>query len=321
MELQNLEAMEMGLFPVEEPVVEKGTKEAQAMEKTQEKSNKDTGLKKSLYSEVLGGEVKKREYSSTSALDYRRKNVVKLYYTGRIPPDHETVGRDLIIDSLKVTPMHIFAFIHVNRSREYDISFRNCTYLDLFWSRFEQVKETPALLEYEVIKVSRNNIRQITILFKNESVPSTDILYWLRRNRSLLSDLTPIYDGNGFWNGGYTVKVQLKTTASGMTNLPNTITIGRDRGYLFYPGQPRACHKCGSTRRLSSNCGKQLCNKCGKLGHIYRECPNTIVCNLCNTEGHSYNDCPKFMHNSLPAKLLAKKNSGRNHEYERRKSS
>ncbi|XP_006009413.1 zinc finger CCHC domain-containing protein 3-like [Latimeria chalumnae] len=300
MEPKQPEAMEMGLSPVVGPATAKGTKEGQATEQAQGK-NKDTGLKKSLYSEILGGEGKKREYSSTSALDYRRKNVVRLYYVGRILPDCETVGRDLLIDSLKLTPMHVFASIHVHGLREYDVSFRNCAYLDIFWSRYEQVKETPAWQEFEVIKVSQNNIRQVTILFKNEPVPSTDILYWLRRNCSLLSNLTPIYDCNGFWNGGYMVKVQLKTTASSMVHLTNTITTGRDRGYLFYPGQPRACHKCSSTRHLSSNCVKHHCNKCGKLGHIYRECPNIIVCNLCNAEGHSYNDCPKSIHNSLPA--------------------
>nr|XP_014342622.1 PREDICTED: uncharacterized protein LOC102353458 [Latimeria chalumnae] len=301
------EAMETGLPPVVVP--DPGSEEGPGKRQAQGMNlNKEAGLgKKNLYSEVVGG-TERREYRSNPYLDHRRKNVVWFFYMGRIIPDRETVGRDLLIDSLHFSPLHIFAFIHISGSREFDVSFRNCAYLDLFWTRYEKVKNNPEWQEFEVIKISQSDIRQITILFKNESVPASDIIYWLKRNCTLLEDLNPIYDRNNFWTGGYTTRTQLRSSEKGLIHLPNTITIRRDQGYLFYPGQPKVCHKCGSGKHLSRNCGQQYCTRCGKLGHISRECGNIIVCNFCNAEGHSYINCPKSVNNNfLPEELLVGK--------------
>nr|XP_014351548.1 PREDICTED: uncharacterized protein LOC106705921 [Latimeria chalumnae] len=88
---------------------------------------------KVLYSEILGqGGSKNRE--SFTYLDPRRQNVVRLHYTGRIAPDHESVGRDLLIDSLHLSPIHVYAFIRFNGSKDYDIIFQNPAFLDLFWT-------------------------------------------------------------------------------------------------------------------------------------------------------------------------------------------
>nr|XP_014354042.1 PREDICTED: uncharacterized protein LOC106706931 [Latimeria chalumnae] len=85
-------------------------------------------------------------------------------------PDRESVGRDLLMDSLHLTPMHVYAFVHFSGSREYDISFRIPAFLDLFWTRYERVKDTPLWQDYEVIKISQDTIRKITILFRTEVV-------------------------------------------------------------------------------------------------------------------------------------------------------
>nr|XP_014340000.1 PREDICTED: uncharacterized protein LOC106702362 [Latimeria chalumnae] len=81
------------------------------------------------------------------------------------------------------------------------------------------------------------------------------------------------------------------------------MTIGRDRGYLFYPGQPRFWHKCGSGRHLESNCTKLLCSKCGLSGRLAKDCKNEVKCNLCNQTGHLYINCPKSEKNGLPEGL------------------
>nr|XP_006002506.1 PREDICTED: gamma-aminobutyric acid receptor subunit pi [Latimeria chalumnae] len=259
---------------------------------------------KVLYSEILG-QGENRNWENSAYLDPRRRNVVRLHYTGSIVPDRESVGRDLLIDSLHLSPIHVYAFIHFNGSRDYDISFWNPAFLDLFWERFEQVKDAPIWQNFEIIKVSQNTVRQVTILFRTELVSPPDIRFWLRRYCSILGALNPIQDSNGFWNGGYKVKVQLKSKDNKIEHLPNTIVIGRDRGYLFYPGQPRTCRRCGSTKHFSTNCAVQVCNKCGKQGHITKDCPNIIVCNLCNIQGHTYAKCPMATKNlSLPFQVV-----------------
>nr|XP_014343665.1 PREDICTED: zinc finger CCHC domain-containing protein 3-like [Latimeria chalumnae] len=224
--------------------------------------------KKSLYSEILKGKKneERRERSNFSRLDCKRKSVVRLHYMGEVIPDRDMVGRDLIIDSL-----HVFAFIHISRSRHFDVSFRNMAYLDLFWTRYSAVKNDSIWKDFEVIKVSENMSRHITILFKSELVPASDISFWLKRHCKEVGGLKPIRDRNGFWIGGYKIVVKLYSSDTSLIHLPNFITIGGDQGYLFYPGQPKVCHKCGSGRYFGADCNKLFCSKCGHMGHLAKD--------------------------------------------------
>uniref|UniRef100_H3A6Y4 CCHC-type domain-containing protein n=1 Tax=Latimeria chalumnae TaxID=7897 RepID=H3A6Y4_LATCH len=265
---------------------------------------------KALYSEILKrkekekeSEREKRERPSFSRIDYRRKNVVRLYYTGKIIPDRDMVGKDMIIDSLHFTPLHVFAFIHIAGTREFDISFRNVAYLDSFWARYKEVKDDLLWKDFEVIKISESATRQVTILFKSELVPASDISFWLKRHCEEVGFLKPIHDRNGFWIGGYKVLVKLYITDAGLVHLPNFITIGRDRRFLFYPGQPSVCHKCGLGRHFGTNCTKLFCSRCGLSGHLAKDCKSEIKCNLCNQTGHLYINCPKSEKNGLPEAL------------------
>uniref|UniRef100_H2ZS84 CCHC-type domain-containing protein n=1 Tax=Latimeria chalumnae TaxID=7897 RepID=H2ZS84_LATCH len=245
------------------------------------------------------------EGSDFSQIDYRRRNVVRLYYTSEVIPDRDVVGKDMIIGSLQFTPLHLYAFIHISGSREFDLSFRNVAHLDLFWTRYEKVKNDPLWKDFEVIKILENASRLITILFKTETVPASDISLWLKRHCQEVGELKPIYDKNGFGIGGYKVIVKLHSDNSGLCHLPNFITIGRDRGFLFYPGQPKVCHKCGSARHFGADCTKLFCLRCGLMGHLAKDCKNEVRCNLCNKVGHVYIHCPVSEKNGLPSKLLA----------------
>ncbi|XP_064410173.1 zinc finger CCHC domain-containing protein 3-like [Latimeria chalumnae] len=265
---------------------------------------------KTLYSEVLKGngddkeEEERKERPNYSRYDYRRKNVVRLHYTGENIPDRDIVGKDLIIGSLRFSPAHVFAFIHISGTRDYDISFRNVVFLDLFWTRFEEARNDRVWKDFEVVKISENGNRNITILFKTETVPAMDIVFWLRKRCKEVGPLKPIYDKNGFWIGGYKVVVKLRSAERGLDHLPNFITIGSDRGYLFYPGQPKVCHKCGSGRHFGVDCNKFFCVRCGLMGHLAKDCTREVKCNLCGEEGHIYLHCPKSEKNRLPAELL-----------------
>uniref|UniRef100_H3AVS7 CCHC-type domain-containing protein n=1 Tax=Latimeria chalumnae TaxID=7897 RepID=H3AVS7_LATCH len=266
--------------------------------------------KKNLYSDILKGNEgskkneEKRERSNFSRQDFRRKNVVRLHYVGEVIPDRDMVRKDLIIESLHFSPLHVFALIHISGSRDFDISFRNMAYLDLFWTRYSEVKNDAIWKDFEIIKISENASRHITILFKTEAVPALDISFWLRRCCKEVGDLKPIYDKNGFWISGYKVFVKLCSAENGLMHLPNFITIGSDRGYLFYPGKLKVCHKCGSGWHFGADCTKLFCTRCGLMGHLAKDCTKEVRCNLCNEVGHIYMHCPKSEKNSLPSELL-----------------
>uniref|UniRef100_H3A2J7 CCHC-type domain-containing protein n=1 Tax=Latimeria chalumnae TaxID=7897 RepID=H3A2J7_LATCH len=259
---------------------------------------------KPLFSAVLQN-GRRTQTGNRTYLDSRRKNVVRLVYEGETVPDREWVGKNLLINALGFTGLHVYALIHLPSSRVFDISFRHSSYLETFWSRYERVKTQQVWKDFSIQKVSQHNIRTITILFNNETVPEANILFWLQQQATVLGALHLIIDRNGFWNAGYTAKVQLEAIGNELIHLPSSVTIGRDRGWLFYPGQPKKCHRCGAGDHFSAKCTAPVCRNCGQSGHLTRECAASPVCNLCYKEGHYYINCPHSVTNNPPENVIS----------------
>uniref|UniRef100_A0A669B355 CCHC-type domain-containing protein n=1 Tax=Oreochromis niloticus TaxID=8128 RepID=A0A669B355_ORENI len=78
---------------------------------------------------------------------------------------------------------------------------------------------------------------------------------------------------------------------NGYCHPPAVFSIGADRGFLVYAGQPQACRKCGSVGHNAEQCDQVRCRSCGKLGHITRDCKEPRRCHLCDSEEHMARDC------------------------------
>ncbi|OCT79750.1 hypothetical protein XELAEV_18026560mg [Xenopus laevis] len=107
--------------------------------------------------------------------------------------------------------------------------------MERFWALYDQKKSTKEWENFKAIPISRPETKNVTIIFKHESVPPEDILVWRMES-------------------------------------PNSFFIGRERGVCFYPGQPRQCFKCGSNRHLAINCETKDCPNAWH--NIVRDCPN-----------------------------------------------
>lgn len=99
--------------------------------------------------------------------------------------------------------------------------------------------------------------------------------------------LKKIVDDRGIWTGGWSVSMRLSVCGNVVQHLPSSAFIGRDRITVFYPDQPKVCHKFGVKGHFSSKCPEQKCSLCQELGHLARDC-NIIKCNLCDKVGHPY---------------------------------
>ncbi|XP_073457267.1 uncharacterized protein [Aquarana catesbeiana] len=235
--------------------------------------------------------------SLASAGGPRRNVVILKWEGGAIPPARRAVV-DLILE-MGFGANDLYALIHVAGTRDYTISFTRPEGLDLFWERYEaRCRSRPEWEGLAPVAVSqRSTVKKITIILTNESVPARDLEVWLRNYGEVLTKPSKILDERNIWTGGWSVTVRLARDGNVVRHLPSSAFIGRDRMTIFYPGQPKLCHRCGEKGHLSSSCSALICSVCRGQGHMAKDCTEMIRCNLCLRLGHPYSRCPEAWHN------------------------
>uniref|UniRef100_A0A3P9DIP1 CCHC-type domain-containing protein n=1 Tax=Maylandia zebra TaxID=106582 RepID=A0A3P9DIP1_9CICH len=100
----------------------------------------------------------------------------------------------------------------------------------------------------------------------------------------------------------------IRSTEDGYCHPPAVFSIGADRGFLVYAGQPQACRKCGSTGHNADRCEQMRCRSCGKIGHITKDCKEPRksdrgflvyagqpqACRKCGSTGHNADSCEQM---------------------------
>ncbi|PWA22378.1 hypothetical protein CCH79_00018194 [Gambusia affinis] len=115
-----------------------------------------------------------------------------------------------------------------------------------------KLKETrPQLKNIDMISLMGSESKAVTVLIYSDKVRMEDIKVWL----SLWCTANSAYelkDEDGIRTGGRRFFVQLKkdSTTGETHHLPPVILLGTIRGFVFYPGQPKVCHKFGSQQHL-----------------------------------------------------------------------
>lgn len=130
----------------------------------------------------------------------------------------------------------------------------------------------------------------------NPFVVDEDIVTFLKRFCDVLHSGTKIKDSLGFWNGKRMYKVRLRPREGahgGVIHPPGSFSIGSNRGYLYYPGQPIRCRRCGEEGHNAEGCKKDFCRKCQKGGHTTATCVAQAECNLCGDSDHIFRNCPE----------------------------
>ncbi|MBN3320552.1 ZCHC3 protein, partial [Atractosteus spatula] len=118
----------------------------------------------------------------------------------------------------------------------------------------------------------------------NPFVPEEEILFFLRRFVDIQGPGHKVLDAGGYWNCRRKYLARFRSNAAlggAVVHPPASFMIGSNRGYLFYPGQPGGCRRCGKEGHVVVNCPSMICRRCGVEGHVVSNCTAEITCNLC----------------------------------------
>ncbi|MBN3280744.1 ZCHC3 protein, partial [Polyodon spathula] len=136
----------------------------------------------------------------------------------------------------------------------------------------------------------------ITVHMFNPYISDFDIELFLSRYCKTVSGGLPVRDKHGIWTGKRQFRVILKpdkSSSDGFKHPPANFTIGPNRGYLFYSGQPQYCRKCGIFGHLAATCKNMVCRNCQGTDHETKDCDRIKKCSICNSEEHLFKQCPK----------------------------
>ena len=153
---------------------------------------------------------------------------------------------------------------------------------------------SPRLENINLVPLSERDAKTITVIMYSENVRPNDIETWLRLRCQVVRGME-LRDQDGVKTGAHRFFVKLRRDQphGELTHLPSTIQLGRERGNVFYQGQPKTCRKCGSRDHLAADCNAAYCKNCKTSSHTTRNCNQPMKCNLCGSEAHTFRSCPK----------------------------
>ncbi|MBN3312512.1 ZCHC3 protein, partial [Atractosteus spatula] len=139
-------------------------------------------------------------------------------------------------------------------------------------------------------------VRPLTVHVFNTLLPERDIVMFLSRFVDIQGAGSKVLDPAKVWTGKRRYMVRLRPKPSGEEGVlhpPAYFSIGSNRGYLFYPGQPLTCKKCLQLGHIAANCPGGVCRRCGAAGHEAKTCGQIMTCDLCGSMDHVYRTCPR----------------------------
>ncbi|KAJ8335383.1 hypothetical protein SKAU_G00387250 [Synaphobranchus kaupii] len=160
----------------------------------------------------------------------------------------------------------------------------------------EKAGEEP-LSFFSLSSLERKGLKVVTIHIYNPYVGDETLRSFLSRYGEVQPGGRHLKDGYGIWTGKRPFRVLLKEDPQGfdgLLNPPAFFSLGADRGFLFYSGQPMFCRLCRVFGHMAGDCKEEArCRNCKEVGHATAACPTPKKCHACGSVGHLFRECPK----------------------------
>uniref|UniRef100_A0A3B4GDS6 CCHC-type domain-containing protein n=1 Tax=Pundamilia nyererei TaxID=303518 RepID=A0A3B4GDS6_9CICH len=209
--------------------------------------------------------------------------------------------RIVIQKELGFSPMQIDYIFGLPGKKSYEVIFATSTFYESCLDKFNRLRQTrPQLENIKMTPLSGREPKAVTVIMHSEYVRVEDIKTWLSFKCMVKRGLD-LNDEDGIRTGAYRFYIHLHRgeTSGDLIHLPPTIQLGAIRGYVFYPGQPKTCRKCGVNDHLATECENVVCKNCKSEEHTTSDCPFPRKCNLCGGEGHTFRACAQSYANKV----------------------
>ncbi|ROI80145.1 Zinc finger CCHC domain-containing protein 3 [Anabarilius grahami] len=175
-----------------------------------------------------------------------------------------------------------------------DLTFFNLTDCVGFFESWGRKKHN--LLEgLQLQPLFAQDFLPLTIHLYNPYVEDSEVLTFLTRHCETVKGGERVRDRFGIWTGKRRYLVKLRMDPSrpgGLVHPPGSFSIGPNRGFLYYSGQPMYCRRCGGEGHVKADCEELRCRLCGAVDHVASGCSAPKHCSLCGKPDHLYRVCP-----------------------------
>ncbi|KAM5164989.1 uncharacterized protein ACMZJ9_007390 [Mantella aurantiaca] len=212
---------------------------------------------------------------------------------GRIPDlTPEIFGKKCILDQgfTKAETLSVQSFV----KGVFYITFMSLHICQRYWEKVKAAGPDSIFGKFLANSPIQREERRVTVSMQNPHTPGKDINTFLQRFCTVVKEPSRIPDANCFWTGKWTAVCRLRRYPSGdLQHLPPCFSLGSSAGILHYADQPQTCRRCGKIGHVGRNCSEPACRYCRVAGHETKDCPRSKTCNLCGLADDVYRDCPQ----------------------------